>query len=91
MEVTMTEEEIQAFSDRLDQFGDGLSPAEQALFAEILTRAASEADVEGHALPHITKPSWPNVRTQIRALVERVLENYASVTPYNVLDPPFLS
>jgi hypothetical protein len=47
----MSPGEMEAFSRKLEAFGGQLSTKEQALFAEILLRAASapeEDDVEGH-------------------------------------------
>lgn len=48
----LTEQQLNAFGNKLEQFGDSLSPIEQRLLAEILSMAASvpEDDVEGHIL-----------------------------------------
>jgi hypothetical protein len=48
----MTRDEARVFSAKLEAFADMLSPAEKALFLEILYRAAENGpdDVEGHDL-----------------------------------------
>ncbi len=45
----MTEGELKAFADKLESFGNELSPKEQLLFLEILRRAGVTEDVHGHA------------------------------------------
>ncbi|MGH2583417.1 MAG: hypothetical protein ACRDJE_00715 [Dehalococcoidia bacterium] len=46
---TMTDAEVQAFTEKLEAWGQGLPQKEQAFLLEILARAAS-AEVQGYAL-----------------------------------------
>jgi hypothetical protein len=75
--------EIEEFVTKLDAFAQGLSPAQRALLAKIVTRAAAEEeDVEGHLFlePIIADPSlhlahaysmvaWQEVQPHLHALI----------------------
>ena len=79
--------EVKEFADKLEAFGQQLSPKEQAVFGEILRRAAaSDEDVEGHALLvdpsqvlhhapallHLKTQAWYGMHGYIHALVAHV-------------------
>lgn len=78
MENVLTAAEAQSFAEKLEAFGDSLSPVEQLLLSEILLRASTaEDDVSGHAiaLPALHQP-WSELRRQISDIVFRILEEY---------------
>jgi len=55
--------ELDEFVTKLDAFAQGLSPAQSALLAQIVTRAATaEEDVDGHSMvlePILANPALP--------------------------------
>jgi hypothetical protein len=78
---TVTQEEIQAFGDKLEAFGNTLSEREQRILAEILLRAASAGDdVEGHM---VVPRSWPEVRQHLGDVLVHILEGMGTLSPYN--------
>jgi hypothetical protein len=79
----MSQQEIQAFSEKLQQFGNSLPENEQKLFAEILLRAADNGDdVEGHGLN--LGASWPQVRHHISGVLVQILENMGYMAEYDL-------
>lgn len=84
---TMTQEEIQTFGEKLEEFGNSLPDHEQRLFAEILLRAAAAGqDVEAHAMPFST--NWPEFRKHLGTVLVHILEDMGSLSPYVLEDVP---
>jgi hypothetical protein len=93
MDDVMTDVEVRAFGDKLKNFGDQLTPKEQALLAEIVMRAAAfEADVEGHAfqLPRLSRPAWREVRQQISGVVRQIAADYHRGASFTSLERPYI-
>ena len=84
---TMTQEEIQAFGEKLEAFGNTLPEHEQRLFAEILLRAAAAGqDVEAHAMPFSSH--WPEFRKHLGSVLVHILEDMGSLSPYVLEELP---
>ncbi|HEX6508452.1 MAG TPA: hypothetical protein VF221_12540 [Chloroflexota bacterium] len=80
---TVSQEEIQAFGDKLEAFGNSLNESEQRLLAEILLRAAAaDADVEGHMMA--ISRSWPDFRKHVGEVLVQILEGMGTLSPYDV-------
>ena len=78
MDKILSIAEAQSFAEKLEEFGDNLSPKEQLLLSQILLHAsAAEGDVIGHAmaLPAFNQP-WTELRKEIGQIVLRILEEY---------------
>lgn len=87
----ITESDLRAFGEKLDKFGNDLSAKEQVLLGEILLRAASAGDdVEGHrmALPHVTKPTWPEIRKNMHTILSQALEELGKSAQYGSYGTP---
>jgi hypothetical protein len=52
-EESMTREELDSFTRKLEAFTDELTPKERALLLQVLMRAGNE-DVEAHALSRVS-------------------------------------
>lgn len=82
---TLSQQEIQSFGEKLEEFGNSLPENEQRLFAEILLRAAAAgSDVEGHATPFSTR--WPEFRHHMGEVLVQILEGMGSLSPYDITD-----
>lgn len=67
----MTRDEVKAFGDKLNAFGQGLSPKEQRLLAVILLQAAAgAAEVEGHDYPTIEDRGAVDFAGLVRGILE---------------------
>lgn len=90
--ITLSEGEIQTFAGKLEAFGDSLSPKEQILLAEILSRAASadEDDVEGHmvheGLPRLRTLPWSDVHPYIHSVVTHVGSGITAGEPHPAVE-----
>lgn len=90
--ITLTENEIQAFAGKLEAFGDSLSPKEQILLAEILSRAASadDDDVEGHmlleGLPRLRTLPWSEVHPHIHTVVTHIGTGITAGEPHPAVE-----
>lgn len=82
---TMSQQEIKAFGEKLEAFGNSLPENEQKLFTEILLRAAAAgSDVEGHAMPF--GKGWPEFRHHMSDVLMQILEGMGSMAPYDLTD-----
>ena len=60
--INVTELDIQSFAQKLEQFGEGLSPSERVVLGWMLQRAADSDGVQGYA-------SAPVPASQLRSAI----------------------
>ena len=79
-----TQDEIETFARKLQEFGDSLSPTEQALFARLLGEVDADSDVEGHLMGF---SSWADARSRIGSILVQILEGMGTAAGASPLGP----
>ncbi|HEX8917956.1 MAG TPA: hypothetical protein VF898_05610 [Chloroflexota bacterium] len=92
MQETITQNEVRLFGDKLAAFGESLSDHERTLLCEILIRAATEDDVEGHSIlrPAGASIPWSQLVTQVRRVANLILEN-SDQSARRTLERPYIN